>query len=350
MGDLLSPQENYGTDPLELFFNGSWSGSESPESPNTGNAASPTSTENDHDGSSSVLGSTANGGDIAAGEETALAVTADDKIEDGDVKDNDAVDDTAIDNKSTASPVTQDEAANNNSDPAEEPVTGIVPSTPSPKTDVLQMKDDDGASELDNKVMAPSSESASEPKESDASVASDYQQKDSEPLRENYDDCSGGGDFDKAAVLYGSNSEETTNESTETESGNDTEDEDQPIRKRKSSRLSSIAATAKKAKASQASSSSKKTAPKAKATTTKKDRRSRRKTTNPKQRLPLTLDGYWEIEQMLEHRVRNNVDEYLVKWEGFDEDENSWEPADNLSELALAEAKKFKKKKKKNTA
>jgi len=347
MGELLSPQENYGTDPLELFFNGSWSGSESStESPNTGNIASPTSAENEHDGSS-ILGPTANGGDIAAGEETALAVTADDKIEDGDVRENDAVDDTAIDNKSTASPVTQDEAANNNSDPAEEPVTGIVPSTPSPKTAVLQMKGDDVASELDNKV-ALSSESASEPKESDASVASDYQQKDSEPLRENYDDCSGGGDFDQAAVLYGSNSEETTNESTETESGNDTEDEDQPIRKRKSSRLSSIAATAKKAKASQASSSSKKTAPKAKATTTKKDRRSRRKTTNPKQRLPLTLDGYWEIEQMLEHRVRNNVDEYLVKWEGFDEDENSWEPADNLSELALAEAKKFKKKK--NTA
>lgn len=124
------------------------------------------------------------------------------------------------------------------------------------------------------------------------------------------------------------------------------DDNHQPIR---TSWMSpALRATARKAKATHTSTSSKKSSPKVKMDTKKKALRGRRRKSSSNQLLlPLTLDGYWEIEQVLDHRVRNGVDEFLVKWKGFDEDENSWEPADNLSELAWLEAKKLKKKKKK---
>ena len=60
-------------------------------------------------------------------------------------------------------------------------------------------------------------------------------------------------------------------------------------------------------------------------------------------------DEMFDIEAILDSRGgKSKVSEYLVKWEGFEEEENSWEPESNLgSALDLVEAFKEKKKKKK---
>ena len=40
----------------------------------------------------------------------------------------------------------------------------------------------------------------------------------------------------------------------------------------------------------------------------------------------LEQDPQYEIEDVLDQRRVNKRDEFLVKWRGFDESENSWEP------------------------
>lgn len=39
----------------------------------------------------------------------------------------------------------------------------------------------------------------------------------------------------------------------------------------------------------------------------------------------------WEVEQIIAHRKRGRQTQYLVKWVGFPEFENSWEPTEHLS-------------------
>lgn len=39
----------------------------------------------------------------------------------------------------------------------------------------------------------------------------------------------------------------------------------------------------------------------------------------------------WEVESIIQHRKRNNNDEYLVKWLGYPDSENTWEPVTNLT-------------------
>ncbi|KAI8388359.1 uncharacterized protein BYT42DRAFT_559839 [Radiomyces spectabilis] len=39
----------------------------------------------------------------------------------------------------------------------------------------------------------------------------------------------------------------------------------------------------------------------------------------------------YEVESIRNHRVRNKVLQYLIKWKGYDSDENTWEPEDAVS-------------------
>merc|ERR1719264_480388 len=57
----------------------------------------------------------------------------------------------------------------------------------------------------------------------------------------------------------------------------------------------------------------------------------------------------YEVEKLLEKRVKKGKTEYLVKWKGYeDESENTWEPVENLDceDKILDYEKKEKEKKK----
>jgi len=41
-------------------------------------------------------------------------------------------------------------------------------------------------------------------------------------------------------------------------------------------------------------------------------------------------EQFYPVEQILKKRIRNNKVEYLLKWNGYNRSENSWEPIDNL--------------------
>ena len=54
-----------------------------------------------------------------------------------------------------------------------------------------------------------------------------------------------------------------------------------------------------------------------------------RKPTNPP---PIIIDSEeeWEVEEILDSRLKNRQLQYLVKWMGTNSSENSWEPDKNL--------------------
>ena len=43
-----------------------------------------------------------------------------------------------------------------------------------------------------------------------------------------------------------------------------------------------------------------------------------------------SLKKYYPVDSILAYRRNKNIDEYLIKWEGYDESYNSWEPKKNL--------------------
>ena len=45
-------------------------------------------------------------------------------------------------------------------------------------------------------------------------------------------------------------------------------------------------------------------------------------------------DGYYIIEKILDKKVRSSVKYYLVKWQGFEDRHNTWEPLKNLRNVA----------------
>ena len=48
-------------------------------------------------------------------------------------------------------------------------------------------------------------------------------------------------------------------------------------------------------------------------------------------------DEEYEVEKVLDKRVKKGQVEYLVKWKNYDDpDDNTWEPADNLKEAKTA--------------
>ena len=48
--------------------------------------------------------------------------------------------------------------------------------------------------------------------------------------------------------------------------------------------------------------------------------------------MQLDQDGEpeWEVEEVIDHRTRKGVREYLVKWSGWSSSYNQWEPVEHL--------------------
>lgn len=54
-------------------------------------------------------------------------------------------------------------------------------------------------------------------------------------------------------------------------------------------------------------------------------------------------ESFWAIEKVVGRRIHKGKVQYLVRWKGFSEDENTWEPAENLCDTAMADALRFTK-------
>jgi len=54
-------------------------------------------------------------------------------------------------------------------------------------------------------------------------------------------------------------------------------------------------------------------------------------------------DFFWEVEAVVGRRVNRGRVEYLIRWKGCSEDDNTWEPCANLCDTAMEEATKYHK-------
>lgn len=57
-------------------------------------------------------------------------------------------------------------------------------------------------------------------------------------------------------------------------------------------------------------------------------------------------DFFWEVAAVIGRRIHRNRVEYLIRWKGCSEEENTWEPAANLCDSAMEEAMRFCKQEK----
>jgi len=50
---------------------------------------------------------------------------------------------------------------------------------------------------------------------------------------------------------------------------------------------------------------------------------------------------FWEVDHVIGHRKKKGRNEYLIRWKGCSEDENTWEPTKNLCDSVMGEANQF---------
>ena len=45
----------------------------------------------------------------------------------------------------------------------------------------------------------------------------------------------------------------------------------------------------------------------------------------------------YAVEEIRDHRVRRGQLQYLIKWMNYGEEENTWEPSENVSDASIVE-------------
>jgi hypothetical protein len=43
-----------------------------------------------------------------------------------------------------------------------------------------------------------------------------------------------------------------------------------------------------------------------------------------------TVDDSWDVEDVVQYRTYYRKEQWLIKWKGYGEDRNTWEPKENL--------------------
>jgi Chromo (CHRromatin Organisation MOdifier) domain len=55
------------------------------------------------------------------------------------------------------------------------------------------------------------------------------------------------------------------------------------------------------------------------------------KTSNPESTSDEDLTEEYEVEKILDKRIKKGVTEYLIRWKGYESEEDTWEPTNNLN-------------------
>lgn len=77
---------------------------------------------------------------------------------------------------------------------------------------------------------------------------------------------------------------------------------------------------------------------KAKQDTENREPSTSKKDTNGNEESESGSESEFVVEKVIDKRIRQGKVEYLLKWRGYDSDENTWEPRDNLQCSELVEA------------
>lgn len=57
-----------------------------------------------------------------------------------------------------------------------------------------------------------------------------------------------------------------------------------------------------------------------------------------------TMDDEWEVEAVVQYRAYYRKEQYLIKWMGYGEDRNTWEPLEHLSDEVKEQAARVKER------
>ena len=58
--------------------------------------------------------------------------------------------------------------------------------------------------------------------------------------------------------------------------------------------------------------------------------------------MPATSSDDWEVESVVQYRMKSGVEQWLVKWKDNGEDRNTWEPWEHLGAEVQAEARRVR--------